>query len=374
MALSLPSVGVPAEIKPDERRVSLTCDGVRELEPLGIRVIIEAGAGTGAGIPDTDYRSAGAEIVDSAAEVWSRADLICKVKEPQPSEFGYLRPDLVLFTYLHLAAYPKVASALLDSGATGLAYETVMAVDGELPLLSPMSEVAGRLVVQVGARFLEAPQGGRGVLLGGASGVRPARVVVIGAGTVGYHAASIAVGMNADVLLLDKRIDRLRHVEQLHHGRITTLASNRGAVERSVADADLVVGAVLVAGSRAPTVVTEEMVASMQPRAVIVDVAIDQGGCVATARETTHEAPTYLAHEVLHYCVGNIPSAVPQTATYALTNSTLPYIVSLARDGVADACRRDPALMSGLNVENGEVVSDVIGQALDLPVSVPSYA
>ena len=293
--------------------------------------------------------------------------MVVKVKEPQESEFEHLRADLTLFTYLHLAAYPKVAQALCDAGTTGIAYETVMRADGALPLLAPMSEVAGRLAVQAGARFLEAPQGGRGVLLGGAPGVQPARVVVIGAGNVGWNSAWIAAGMEAEVNLLDKNLDRLRFVDQIHKGRITTLASNRGTVERCIAEADLVIGAVLVAGGRAPVVITEPMVATMKPGAVIVDVAIDQGGCVETSRETTHHDPTYVEHGVVHYCVGNMPGAVPATSTHALTNATLPYLVEVAVHGATEACRRDPALAPGLNTEGGQVVNAVVAEALGVP-------
>jgi alanine dehydrogenase len=267
-----------------------------------------------------------------------------------------------------------VAQALCDAGTTGLAYETVMRADGALPLLAPMSEVAGRLAVQAGARFLEAPQGGRGVLLGGAPGVQPARVVVIGAGNVGWNSAWIAAGMEAEVNLLDKNLDRLRFVDQIHKGRITTLASNRGTVERCIADADLVVGAVLVAGGRAPIVITEAMVATMRPGAVIVDVAIDQGGCVETSRETTHHEPTFVEHGVVHYCVGNMPGAVPATSTHALTNATLPYLVEVAVHGASEACRRDAALAHGLNTEDGQVVNAVVAEALAVPCGTPRRA
>lgn len=358
------TVGIPTEIKDDERRVALTPDGVREMEAHGVQVLVQQGAGVGASIPDDAYRAAGAEIVATAEDTWGRADLVCKVKEPKRSEFGYLRDDLTLFTYLHLAAYPDVARALCDAGTTALAYETVMRPDGALPLLAPMSEVAGRLAVQAGARFLEAPQGGRGVLLGGAPGVQPARVVVIGAGNVGWNSAWIAAGMEAEVNLLDKNLDRLRFVDQIHKGRITTLASNRGTVERCIAEADLVIGAVLVPGGRAPVVITEEMVASMKPGAVIVDVAIDQGGCVATSRETTHHDPVYVEHGVVHYCVGNMPGAVPATSTHALTNATLPYLVEVAVHGAIEATRIDPSLAHGLNTQGGRVVNAVVAEAL----------
>ncbi len=368
------TVGVPTETKPDERRVALTPDGVREMEAHGVEVLVQAGAGAGASIPDEAYAAAGAEIVATAEEVWARAGMVCKVKEPQGEELTLLRDDLTLFTYLHLAAYPKVADALLEAGTTALAYETVMRADGSLPLLAPMSEVAGRLAVQAGARFLEAPQGGRGVLLGGAPGVQPGRVVVIGAGNVGWNAAWIAAGMEAEVNLLDLNLDRLRFVDQIHKGRITTLASNRGTLERCIAEADLVIGAVLVPGGRAPMVVDEAMVRSMRPGAVIVDVAIDQGGCVATSRETTHHDPVYVEHGVVHYCVGNMPGAVPHTSTLALTNATLPYLVAVAVHGATEACRRDAALAHGLNVEAGQVVNPAVAEALGREVAPPSHA
>ncbi|MBI2708494.1 MAG: alanine dehydrogenase [Actinobacteria bacterium] len=359
------SVGVPAEVKNREHRVALTPDGVRELVERGVEVRVERGAGEASAIEDAEYRSAGAAVVPTAADAWA-AGLVCKVKEPQPSEYGELRDDLVLFTYLHLAAYPEVARALLEAGTTGIAYETVQLADGALPLLAPMSEVAGRMATQIGAHYLERENGGRGVLLGGAPGVRPGRVVVLGAGNVGWNAAWIAAGMEAEVLLLDKNIDRLRWVDQIHRGRIMTLASNRGAVARAVADADLVVGAVLVPGGRAPTVVTEDMVKEMKPRSVIVDVAIDQGGCVETIHETTHDDPVFETHGVVHYAVGNIPGAVPHTSTYALTNATLPYLAELAVRGLRDATVADPALGAGVNVRRGEVTHPAVAEALGL--------
>jgi alanine dehydrogenase len=362
-------VGVPAEVKTAENRVAMTPDGVRELTAHGHTVLVEQGAGEGSSIADADFHRAGAELVAGAPEAWS-AELVVKVKEPQPEEFSFLRPDLVLFTYLHLAAYPEVAKALLAAGTTSLAYETVQLPDGSLPLLAPMSEVAGRMATQVGAHYLERTNGGRGVLLGGAPGVRPARVVVLGAGNVGWNAAWIAQGMEAEVLLLDKSIDRLRWVDQIHRGRIMTLASNRGAIERAVARADLVIGAVLVAGGRAPVVVTEDMVAAMKPGSVIVDVAVDQGGCVATTHETTHTDPVYFRHGVLHYAVGNMPGAVPHTSTYALTNATLPYIVEVANQGPV-AAASDPSLRGGLTTVSGRVTNDAVGEALGLPCVDP---
>jgi alanine dehydrogenase len=357
-------VGVPTEVKPDEYRVALTPDGVRELHGHGVDVLVQAGAGAGAGIPDDGYRRAGAEIVDAAEDVWGRAGLVCKVKEPQGDELTMLRDDLVLFTYLHLAAYPEVGDALLAAGTTGIAYETVQTADGALPLLAPMSEVAGRMSVQVGAHFLERHNGGRGVLMGGAPGVRPARVVVLGAGNVGWNAAWMAAGLEAEVDLLDRNVDRLRFIDQIQMGRITTLASNRGQVERAVEEADLVIGAVLVAGGKAPVIVDEDLVRAMKPGSVIVDIAIDQGGCIATSHETTHHDPTFELHDVIHYAVGNMPGAVPHTSTYALTNVTLPYLAALARDGVARAVADDPALALGVNTLAGRVVNEAVADAL----------
>ncbi|HZP30863.1 MAG TPA: alanine dehydrogenase [Acidimicrobiia bacterium] len=363
------TVGVPTEVKEGEHRVAITPDGVYELRAHGVPVIVEEGAGEGSSITDDDYRRAGAEIVTAADELWERADLVLKVKEPQEEEFARLRPGHVLFTYLHLAAYPEVASVLLERKVTGVAYETVQLASGTLPLLAPMSEVAGRMAPQVGAHFLEREHGGRGVLLGGAPGVRPARVVVLGAGNVGWNAAWIAQGMEAEVILFDKNVDRLRWVDQIHQGRIMTLASNRGAVERAVVDADLVIGAVLVPGGRAPVVVTEGIVRAMKRGAVIVDCAVDQGGCIETIHETTHADPVYERHGVLHYAVGNIPGAVPNTSTYALTNSTLPYALALATLGVADAVRADPELARGVNTVDGTVTNDAVAAALGRPAA-----
>ncbi len=359
-------VGVPTEVKPGENRVAVTPDGVRELVHMGHRVLVQSGAGLGSSLDDASFAAAGAELV-TAESAWE-AELVVKVKEPQLSEFGYLRAGMALFAYLHLAAYPEVARALVDARVTAIAYETVQRPDGALPLLAPMSEVAGRMAPQIGAHFLERGHGGRGILLGGAPGTRPARVVVLGAGNVGWNAAWIAQGMEAEVLLLDRDIDRLRWVDQIHRGRIMTLASNRGVVERSVADADLVIGAVLVAGGKAPVVVSEQMVASMKPGSVIVDVAVDQGGCIETTRETTHDSPVYVDHGVLHYAVGNIPAAVPHTSTYALTNATIPGLVELATKGVAAALASNPSLTRGLNVAAGAVVNDHVAEVLaDLP-------
>ena len=362
------TVGIPKEIKHEEHRVAITPDGVRELLHAGAEVLIEAGAGTDSSIPDDDFARAGAIIVASATEVWERAQLVCKVKEPLESEFAHFRDGLVLFTYLHLAAYPAVGEALRKAGVIGIAYETVQVADGSLPLLAPMSEVAGRMSVQIGAHFLERHNGGRGVLLGGAPGVRPARVAVLGAGNVGWNAAWMAAGLEAEVDLLDKNIDRLRHVDQIQMGRITTLTSNRGVVERTVAEADLVIGAVLVPGGRAPTVVSEDMVRSMKPGAVIIDIAIDQGGCIETSHETTHSDPVFVKHGVVHYAVGNMPGAVPHTSTHALTNATLPYLTELARLGPVEAVRRDPALALGVNTAGGHIVNAAVAEALGQPL------
>ena len=360
------TVGVPKEVKQAEGRVALTPDGVREFERLGINVFVEAGAGEGASITDADFVAAGAGIVPTAADAWA-CDMVVKVKEPKAEEFPFLRPDLTLFTYLHLAAYPEVAKALIAAGTTAVAYETVQLKDGALPLLAPMSEIAGRLAPQMGAHFLERHNGGRGVLMGGSPGVRPARVVVLGAGNVGWSAAWIAAGMEAEVVLLDKNLDRLRYVDQIHRGRIVTLASNRGAIERSVADADLVIGAVLVAGGRAPVVVSEDMVKTMKPGSVIVDVAVDQGGCIETTRETTHMQPTYNLHGVVHYAVGNMPGAVPNTSTYALTNATLPYLLDVATLGAKDAAHQKEPIRHGVNVVAGQVTNEPVAAALSVP-------
>jgi alanine dehydrogenase len=363
------TVGVPRERKEGEHRVAITPDGVHELRALGVPVVVEAGAGDGSSFADADYAAAGAEVVDGDDGVWSRAELVLKVKEPQPAELDLLRPGLLLFTYLHLAAYPAVADALLARGVTAIAYETVQLASGALPLLAPMSEVAGRMATQIGAHFLERDHGGRGVLLGGAPGVRPARVVVVGAGNVGWNSAWIAQGMEAEVLLLDKDLDRLRFVDQIHRGRIMTLASTRAAVDRAVRDADLVIGAVLVPGGRAPVIVSDAAVRGMRPGAVIVDCAIDQGGSVEGIHETTHAAPVFERHGVLHYAVGNIPAAVPHTSTYALTNATLPYVVALASAGVRAAVAADPSLAAGVNTAAGEVTNPAVAAALGHPVA-----
>lgn len=360
LGIAFNTIGVPREIKTDERRVALTPDGVTELVRRGISVRVEAAAGVGAGFGDEQYRDAGATIVD-AAEAWA-SELVVKVKEPQSSEFAYLRPDLTLFTYLHLAAYPAVAQALIESGSTAYAYETVVDDDGGLPLLAPMSTIAGALAGQMGVHHLSAHLGGSGVLAGGAPGVPPAHAVVIGAGNVGWTAARNLLGLGAAVTVIDRDLARLGWVEQHGTGRCFTEAASSAAIARAVAHADLVVGAVLVAGDRAPIVVDRSMVSAMRPGSVIVDVAVDQGGCIETTVETSHRDPTRIVDGIVHYAVGNMPGAVPRTSTLALTNATLPRVVELARLGVDGS--NSPLLTGGLNVVGGRVVNDVVASAL----------
>ncbi|MGH2693752.1 MAG: alanine dehydrogenase [Actinomycetota bacterium] len=356
-------VGVPKELKDNEYRVAITPAGVRELTVAGQTVLIEQGAGRGSSIPDAQFESAGATIVPDAASVFADSDLVLKVKEPIEEEFSLLREGLILFTYLHLAASEPVTRALVDSGTAAVAYETVELPDSSLPLLAPMSEVAGRMAPQVGAVTLEREHGGRGVLLGGVSGVRPGKVVVIGAGMAGMNAAWIAQGMEAEVVILDKNINKLRDVDRIHQGKILTLYSTQLAVEQVVLSADLVIGAVLVPGALAPKIVSEEIVKEMQPGSVVVDISIDQGGCFETSRMTTHSDPTYVVHDVVHYCVGNMPGAVPHTSTYALTNATLPYVIELANKGLEDAVRDDDALGKGVNVYKGSIVYEPVAEA-----------
>lgn len=363
------TIGVPKEIKVDEQRVALTPDAVKELVTHGLEVRIQSGAGSGAGIDDEAFAAAGAQIVDQK-QAWG-AHLVVKVKEPQPEEFRFLRNDMVLFTYLHLAAYPEVGEALLAAGTTGVAYETVQLENGTLPLLAPMSEIAGRLAAQVGARLLERPQGGRGVLIGGCTGVQPARVVVLGAGTVGWNAARLSAAMDAEVMLLDRSPERLRSLEAYRSGRLMSVVSSRGLLERLIPTADLLIGAVLTPGGRAPTLVDEDMVKGMKPGSAIVDVAIDQGGCIATSRETTHTNPTVTIHGVQHYAVGNMPGAVPFTSTEALVSVTLPYIVGIAGRGLEEAVTERPELLSGLNTVQGAVCHPGVAKALDLPPRHP---
>jgi alanine dehydrogenase len=356
-------VGVPRELKDHEYRVAVTPDGVRELTEAGHHVRIEQGAGEGSSIPDDRFARAGATIVPSADDVWADADLVLKVKEPVPEEYPRLHAGQVLFTYLHLAASREVTQALLDAGTTAVAYETVELPGGRLPLLAPMSEVAGRMAPQVGAHLLEREQGGRGVLMGGVSGVRPARVVVLGAGMAGGNAAWIAQGMEAEVTLVDNNVDKLRYVDSIHKGRILTLMSSRQVIEDQVVDADLVIGTVLVPGAKAPKLVTAEHVKGMRAGAVVIDVSIDQGGCCETSHVTTFSDPTYTVDGVVHYCVGNMPGAVPHTSTYALTNVTLPYVVQIAEQGLDAAVATDPALAKGVNVYNGTLTSAPVAEA-----------
>ncbi|HZO48735.1 MAG TPA: alanine dehydrogenase [Gaiellaceae bacterium] len=359
-------VGVAREIKPQEYRVALTPAGALELRGRGHDVLVETGAGEGSGFPDDAYRAVGARIVD-VEEVWAEAELLLKVKEPVAAEYGRLRENLVLFTYLHVAADEPLTRALLDSGVAAVAYETVETADRRLPLLAPMSEVAGRLAPQMGAWALEKAHGGRGILLGGVPGVPPAKVVVLGGGVVGYNAALIAVGMEADVWVLDKSVERMRDLEMMLNGRITLAMSNRLQIEEVVRDADLVIGAVLVPGARAPKLVTRDMLALMKPGAALVDVAIDQGGCFETSHPTTHDDPVFAVDGVVHYCVANMPGAVPVTSTKALTNVTLPYVEAIADRGLRGAIANDPALAKGVNVLAGRITYPAVAEAHGLP-------
>jgi len=359
-------IGVPREIKVHEYRVGLVPAGVRELTAAGHEVLIESGAGNGIGVDDTQFRAVGASIAARAAEVFERAEMIVKVKEPQPVECEMLRRGQVLFTYLHLAADPQQARGLMESGATAIAYETVTARNGSLPLLTPMSEVAGRMSIQVGAASLQKANGGFGVLLGGVPGVPPAKVVILGGGGCGTHAAEMAVGLRADVTVVDRSVDRLRELSSMFGSSLRTAYSTTETIERLVRDADLVIGAVLVAGAAAPKLVTRAMVKTMKPGAVLVDISIDQGGCFETSHPTTHAEPTFSVDGVIHYCVANMPGAVPRTSTLALTNATLPYVRSLADLGRQEAFRRDPGLAAGLNVYDGAITHEVVARALGL--------
>jgi alanine dehydrogenase len=362
-------IGVPKEIKDHEYRVSVTPNGVRALRQAGHDIWVEPSAGFGSGYSDEDYRGAGATMADSKEQLFQKATLIVKVKEPLLSECHFFRPGQTLFTYLHLASLPDLTKALLETTITAIAYETIEAIDGTLPMLKPMSEIAGRMSVQIGARYLEKTQGGRGVLLAGVPGVDPGKVVVLGAGVVGSSAIRIAVGMGAQVTVINLDLERLRALDDLYCGRIVTRASSQAAIDESVMSADLVVGAVLVPGARAPKLVSRELVARMKPGAVVVDVAVDQGGCFETTKPTTHSDPVYVVNGVLHYCVANMPGVVPRTSTIALTNATLPYLLRLANQGIASSIRADPGLAKGVNLSGGKItcrgVADAHGLRFD---------
>jgi alanine dehydrogenase len=360
------TVGVPKEIKDHETRVGLVPSGALALHEAGHRVLVETKAGKGSSIPDEDYVNAGAEIVSRASDVWTQADLIAKVKEPQPSEYSYFRPGLILFTYLHLAPMPELTAKLVASKVSSVAYETIRETDGSLPLLTPMSEVAGRMAVQVGAVYLEAPNGGRGILVGGVPGVAPANVVILGGGVVGHHAAKMAVGLGAHVIIIDRNLERLRALDDMYSSQVVTLASNTLNVRDAVRNADLVVGAVLIPGASAPRLVRREMVQSMKPGAVMVDVAIDQGGCFETSHPTTHTEPIYFVDGVLHYCVSNMPAAVPHTSTLALTNATFPYLAQLCAKGLEQAVEDNPAIREGVNTYGGYITYGGVAESQGL--------
>ena len=365
-------VGIPTETKNNEFRVAITPAGVAALTHRGHEVLIQAGAGEGSAIADADFKAAGAQMVSTAEQVWSDVDLLLKVKEPMAAEYGLLQPDQILFTYLHLAASRACTEALLASGTTSIAYETVQTADGALPLLAPMSEVAGRLSAQVGAYHLMRTQGGRGVLMGGVPGVEPADVVVIGGGTAGYNAARVASGMGAEVTIFDVNIDRLRALDAEFGVGVRTRYSSAYDLEDAVKRADLVIGAVLVPGAKAPTLIANSVVAQMKPGAVLVDIAIDQGGCFEDSRPTTHDHPAFAVHDTLFYCVANMPSAVPKTSTFALTNATMPYVLKLADHGWHAACRSDPALAQGLSTHDGALLSEQVATDLGLPFTEPA--
>jgi alanine dehydrogenase len=362
-------IGIPKEIKTDENRVSLPPAAVGQLVQHGHTVYVERSAGAGSAFGDDEYTRAGAVMLDSAEEVWRKAEMVVKVKEPQPTEYPYMREGLVLFTYLHLAAARDLTLAMLDSGVTGVAYETVTDAHGRLPLLEPMSEVAGRMSIQVAAHYLEKKQGGRGVLMGGVPGTRPAHVVVLGGGTVGTQAAKMALGMGAQVTLLDINIDRLRYLDDVLHGRFVSLYSNAINIENAVHTADAVIGAVLVTGAKAPRLIRRDMLKDMPDGCVIVDVAVDQGGCVETTRATTHSDPTYIIDGVVHYGVANMPGAVPRTSSLALSNATLRYVLKIADYGLQDAMHSDPGLALGLNIHRGKVTHPAVADTFGLPLA-----
>lgn len=361
-------VGVPREVKSDEYRVAMIPVGVEELRRAGHRVLIQAGAGQGSGIADERYLESGAEIVSDREKIWSQADLIVKVKEPMSEEWDFMRQNQTIFTYFHFAADERLTRAVLNSGSTAVAYETIRDARGTLPLLTPMSEVAGRMSIQEGAKYLERPQQGRGILLSGVPGVAPATVVVLGGGIVGANAAKVAAGLGANVFILDINLDRLRYLDDVMPPNVTTLFSDRHTILDCISRADLVIGAVLIPGARAPMLVKREDLQRMPPRAVIIDVAIDQGGCIETSRPTTHANPTYIIDDVLHYCVTNMPGAVGRTSTYALTNVTLPYVLQLANKGAEKACKDNPGLGLGVNIKQGKVTNAAVAETFGLEV------
>jgi alanine dehydrogenase len=357
-------VGVPTEVKTREYRVGMIPAGVRTLTAHGHKVLVQSGAGLGSGIPDEAFHAAGAEIVGSADETWRRADMVFKVKEPLPEEYGRMREGQILYTYLHLAAAPKLAEEMVRRGVTGVAYETIELANGHLPLLHPMSAVAGRMAIQVAATYLEKEKGGKGILLGGVPGVRRGRVCIIGAGTVGQNAARMAIGLGAMVNILDINNDTLQYVDDIYQGRVNTLYSDPVSIEDSVVRADVVVGAVLVTGAKAPRLVTEDMIKRMEPGSVIVDVAVDQGGCIETCHPTTHDDPTFTVHGVIHYCVANMPGAVARTSTFALNNATLAYGLKIADAGIHAAAAADPAIARGVNTYKGKVTHKAVAAAV----------
>lgn len=360
-------IGVPKEVKDHESRVGLVPSGVTALGEAGHQVIVQTGAGAASSLPDSEYVEAGADILATAAEVWNRADLVIKVKEPQPLEYPFLRPGLLLFTYLHLAPLPELTDRLLEAKVSAVAYETIREADHSLPLLTPMSEVAGRMSVQIGAQYLEAPNGGRGILLGGIPGVAPANVVIIGGGVVGHNAAKMAIGLGAHVTIIDKNLNRLRELDDIYSSQIVTLASNVHTVRDALRHADLVIGAVLIPGAAAPKLVRREMVSNMRKGAVMVDVAIDQGGCFETAHATTHTDPIYYVDGVLHYCVSNMPAAVPHTSTFGLTNATFPYLMQLANKGLEKACAGSQPIREGVNTYQGHVTYPAVAESQGKP-------
>lgn len=362
-------VGVPREIKSDEYRVALLPVGAEELRRAGHRVLIQSGAGQGSGITDDRYEASGAEIVADPAAIWKQADMVIKVKEPMPDEWPLMRAGQVVFTYFHFAADERLTRAVMNSGITAVAYETIKDAKGALPLLTPMSEVAGRMSIQEGAKYLERPQQGRGILLAGVPGVAPANVVVLGGGVVGANAAKVAAGLGANVLILDINLDRLRYLDDVMPPNVTTIFSDRHAILDAISRADLVIGAVLIPGARTPMLIRREDLGRMPTRAVIIDVAIDQGGCIETSRPTTHANPTYIVDDILHYCVTNMPGAVGRTSTHALTNVTLPYALQLANKGLDRACRENPGLAAGVNIRQGRVTNAAVAETFGLELT-----